>query len=172
MRTLSTTTNTEVAKPITVPIYLIELVLSITYRFSTRGAITWNGFTWVQSGAKVDTLRTTPGGSQEGAISLQNFDNGASSFVLVDGIGDKPCRIWALYGEGPYLVGDAVQLFEGVCDSAELNLDRVVIRVASAGRLREQSPRLYWDQPCNFIPAPGRVFAWGGERYTLEARDG
>lgn len=174
MRTLSTTTDTETAKAITRPIELIELVLaSGTYRWSSAGDVSFNGYTWSESGAQVDHLQSLAGGAQQGIISLSNTDNAASALVLADGVADAPITLYQLYGDGPYAADDAVELFSGVCDGApQIGLDRVQISITSAGRAREFAPRIYFEQFCNWIPPAGKVISWGGEHYRLERRDG
>ena len=171
MRTLTAATKTEIERDITRPIYLVELVMAtVTYRLSTGPAVSWNGSTWSQSGAQVDDLRAVSGGAQEGRISLPNHDNAASALVLSDGVAGRACRIWQLYGDGPYATNDAVLLFDGECDGADLTIERVSIDLTSSGRIRELSPRLYWEHFCKHIPPAGTVISWGGEHYRLERR--
>lgn len=171
MRDLTAATGTEIARGITRPRYLIELVMeNVTYRWSSGSEATWNGQLWTQNGAQVDDLRAVAGGAQEGRISLPNHDNAASALVLSDGINGRACRIWQIYGDGPFATDDAVLLFEGVCDGAELAIERVSIDLTSAGRVNELSPRLYWDMACTHIPPAGTVISWGGEHYRLERR--
>lgn len=169
MRTLSTTTNTEVSKTITRPILLVEISFPIAYRWATLGDVTWNGYTWTSNGVRVEDIRNLAGGGVEGRISIPNHDNAASALVLGNSIADTPCVIWHLYGDGPYAVADAVELFRGVLDGAEIGLDRVSIGLTSTGRVNEVSPRLFIAPPiCNKLPPRGTVLAWAGERYTLE----
>lgn len=173
MRALSGATLSEIVKPITRPINLIEIVFAaVTYRLSTGPTVTWNAQTWIASGAKVENLQSLVGGAMDGRISLPNTDNAASALVLVDGVADRVCRIYQLYGDGPYSVGDEIKLFEGVCDNAEIDLDRVVINITTERRLSETAPRIYFEAFCTRLPPAGTVISWGGEHYRLEARDG
>lgn len=173
MRTLSTAAAADVVKPITTPFHLVELVMaSATYRWSTRGTVSWDSQTWTEAGVMVEGLRNLVGGGMEGAISITNTDNAASALVLADGVADRECRVWQLNGAGPYVLADAVKLFDGVCDGADIGLDRVRIDIITAKRVRETAPRIYFEAFCAHMPAAGTVLAWGGEHYTLENRNG
>lgn len=174
MRTLSSTTSTETAKPITRPIHLVEIVTNtVTYRWSSSNDVTYNSATYTGNGVSVSALRNLAGGGQEGQITLPNIDGAAAALVLSADIADKACRIYELSGDGPYSVGDAVLLFEGVCDCAsDINDERVTIDITSAARNMEQTPRILWNLFCHHMPAAGTVIAWAGERYTLEPRSG
>ncbi|WP_347278609.1 hypothetical protein [Plasticicumulans sp.] len=168
MRTLSGTTAAALAGPITRPLLLIELSLSPVQRWSTGGAVTWNGYAWSESGARVEDLSELPGAAVEGRISAPNADGALGALLLAQGATDLPCRIWALYGDGPYALGDAVLLFDGVTDGAEHGL-RVTIGLITAARRRLTAPRLRCAPPlCNRLPPAGTVLAWNGERYVLE----
>jgi|GEM_PF-2500812 len=175
MRTLSLNLQTEVARDITTPFAVVEITTNAAtvLRFSSRETVTWNAVTWTESGIKVDSLRDLPGGAQEGRLVFQNFDNAASALVLTDGITDAPVKVYLLYGAGPtFAAGDGVQIFEGVCDASDVQLERVTIDITSAGRLRETSPRLYYTSFCHYMPPAGRVLSWGGEHFELISRNG
>lgn len=174
MRTLSTYTTTEIAKAITRPIHLVELVTdATTYRWSSSGDVPYASVTWTGNGVSVEDLRNLAGGGQEGRISLPNIDGAAAALVLGTGIADRVLRIYELAGDGPYTAGDAALLFDGVCDAAtSIDDERVTIDITSAARNMEQSPRILWNLFCNHMPAPGTVIPWAGERYALEPRSG
>ncbi len=170
MRALSGPTAAALAGPITRPILLIELSLAPVQRWSTGGPVTWDGYTWSESGARVEELRELPGAAVEGRISAPNADGALGTLLLSQGATDVPCRIWALYGDGPYALGDAVLLFGGVTDGAEHGL-RVTLDLITAARRRLTAPRLRCAPPlCNHLPPSGTVVSWNGERYALEGR--
>lgn len=174
MRTLSSNTATETARPITRPMHLVHIVTdTVTYRWCSSNTVTFDGQTWTGNGVAVTALRNLAGGGMEGQISLPNIDGAGAAVALNNDLIDKACRIYELYGDGPYNVADAVVIFDGVCDAAsDIGDERVIIDITSAARNRELSPRMLWNLFCNHMPAPGTVIAWAGERYTLEPRDG
>lgn len=167
MRALSGTTAAAVSGPITRPLLLIELSLSPVQRWSTGGAVTWNGYAWSASGARVEDLSELPGAAIEGRISAPNADGALGALLLAQGATDLPCRIWALYGDGPYSEADAVMLFDGVVDGTECGL-RAVMSLITAGRRRLTAPRIRCAAPlCNFMPPAGTLLVWNGDRYEL-----
>lgn len=174
MRELTEYMDAEIARPITRPLNLIEILLpSVTLRWSTGRTVEWDGDTWTDAGVTLEALRALAGGAMEGMISVRNTELAASGLVLVDGVNDRPCRIWELSGPGPFDPADAVMTFEGVCDGTpDISIERVRIAITSASRVREMSPRIYFEQFCNHIPPAGTVISWGGEHYRLEARGG
>lgn len=174
MRTISTRNDTEVAKKITKPFYIMDLVLTITYRWSTLGSVLWNGQTYTPNGLRVMEINDIPGGSKEGRFSLPNHDNAASALALGEDLNDKTCRIWKLYGDEPYAVDDAISVFDGVLDgSSSIKSNEVIFGFTSEGRLREMSPRIHIAPPLfNHLPARGTVLAWAGERFELRGVDG
>lgn len=162
----------DVTAPITVPFWLVELEMATaTYRWSSRHELDWNGHTWAQSGVQVDTLRDLAGGAQEGTISLPNHDRAASALVLAERINGRPVRIWKLYGQPPYAVGDAILKFSGVADGTpNVAAPRVSIEINGVGLDNQEAPRLLWDLFSNHIPPAGSVISWAGEHFLLERR--
>lgn len=171
-RTLSTTTATEVAKAVTRPFYLARITtLSVTYYLSTGPTATWLGYTWDGGNVTVEELRSLAGGGLEGAISLTNADGSGAAIALGGSLEEVTVDLWALYGNGPYAIDDAVQVFSGVLDGAEIGPTRVRFGITTESRRRATGPRIRCAPPlCNHLIAPGAVLFWNGERYGLYAR--
>jgi len=169
-RTLPTLLSTEVVKTVTMPFHVIEIGWSPTSRLSTGATVAWNGYTWTGGVATLDDLRALPGGALEGTLSLANTDDAVGATVLAADLAETPVTIWALYGAGPFTSGDALQVFTGVLDGADLSVTRVSLGLVSAGRRRLTGPRLYCQPPtCNHMPPPGTRIVWGGDVFILNA---
>lgn len=171
MRDLSERLQSEIAQVVTRPVYLVELSFSVPLYLSTGGLVAWNGQDWLPSGATVESLHELPGGSITGRLTLANSDRAMGALVLGEGVRDRACRVWQIYGGAPYDSGDAVLRFDGAMDAVEEIGDRVVIALVSAGMSLAWAPRLFWAPPmCNHLPPPGTVLLWNGEKYELEGR--
>ena len=170
MRTLSTTTSTEVAKVITQPFYVAYLGFPAPVRLSTRGAVTWNSQTWLEEDLKIQALSTSKGAILSGALRIANHTNTYSSLILNNGVANRICKIWALYGAGPYSAGDAVLLFDGVMDGADIGV-YVKIQITSQSLRTSFVPRFTCAPPVfNHMPPRGTVITWQNEQFILEGK--
>ena len=172
-RTLNAKVTAAVADTITRPVYLVQLDFSITLRYSTGGAISWNGHTWSEADVAVSGIRELKGGTYEAILEFGNAENEISSIVLSEGVRDKAVNIWQLYGDAPYAADDAVHLFTGVIDSVPQIGYPTQLRAVSRGAGAIRSPRV----PLAVIlgedmAAPGERITWGGQTYVLEAQSG
>jgi len=170
-RTLPANTDTATQAAITTPIYLVRINLSTgDVRHSSRGDVTYNGYSWSGTGIRVENLTPTKGGGMSGAISIPNTDLAWSAIVLNNDIRGRDIDISMVYSETPS-VGDAVMVFSGVMDSVPVIDTRVVINIVSEGIGTAFSPRLFCAPPlCNHMPAAGTIIEWSGERYVLEGQ--
>lgn len=169
MRTLSANTQSEVSQPVTQPGYLVEIFFSVANRLSTRGDITWNGYTWVSSDVRITGLSWDGSADQKGTLQLGNTDNAFGSLVLNEGVADRAINIYQFYGAAP-AAGDPVFVFSGVGDAAEIYPDKVSITLTSAASKTLASPRNFITKANGFnhLPAAGVHIPWNGEMYRLE----
>lgn len=165
MRTLSTALAAEAALTITSPGYLVELGFSTPVRLSTLGDISWGGHTWL-SGYKIEVQGLGWSLSAQPKIALGNLDLTFGALVLNEGAADKSVKIWAVYAGAP---SDAVALFDGVADTAEIG-DAVILSLAQRGSRTLYSPRRFVG-PSSGInhlrPANTRI-SLGGATYVLQ----
>ena len=171
-RTLPSNTDTATQAAITTPIYLVRLNLqSGDVRYSTRGDISYNGYTWLGNGVRIENLSPTKSGGVSGSISIPNTDLAWSAIVLGNDIRGRDVDIRMVYSDTPSN-NDAVMVFSGVMDAVPVIDTRVVINVISEGIGTAFSPRLFCAPPlCNHMPAAGTVIEWSGERYVLEGQN-
>lgn len=170
-RALDSTLLDALAAPATRPGYFIEYLFSTPVRHCTRGTIEWNGNEWVAWDVRVSGIDVNGAqASQRGTLSIRDPDFAFSTLVLDEGISERPINIWKFYGDLPEL-GDAVQIFSGVGDSASIDAAnaRTELALAFAGGRTLSSPRRYItrDQGFSQLPAPGTIINWGGENFAL-----
>lgn len=169
-RTLSALLTTETATTVTAPAYLIEIGWTPTLRLSTRGELYYEGNAYTAGSANVERLETLRGGALAATISLGNTDDVAGAIILGSDLTAIDVTISLLYGDGPFSAGDALQVFAGVIDSADITPLRITLDCVSEGRAKMTGPRLYCQPPTfNHMPPPGTKLLWGGETYVLNA---
>lgn len=151
MRELTANVQTATTAPLTAPRYLIELGFTVVQRHSTREQLNWNGLTWIQTGAMVDRYE-----EKAAVVSLANADLAAGAIVLGEGVKGKAITIWALYGDAPHAVDDAVELFTGFMDTYSFQGMRVQITCTRQSISTSHSPRHVIAPPiCNHLVVPG-----------------
>lgn len=164
MRELSANLEASVAQTVTTPAFLIQIDFSTVLRLSSRGDQSWDGNLW--TGGRLGKIQASSDGGQ---VEIMNSDLAAGALVLNEGISDRPISIWQFYGDNPDLA-DAVQIFSGVGDSAEIAHDRIRIKLTAGNRRTLYSPRRFINSVSGFnnlLPAGTRI-TWGGETFTLE----
>lgn len=169
VRDASLDAKTAMEGPLTEPILLVEINFSPVLRYaSSNGPIAWNGLTWnVGRLARGSVSVESRGGGATARVNLQNGDNAISAIALSQGASDKEISIWHLYGEPPYSTTDAVKIFEGVTDGADLG-DIVQFGAISEGMIL-WSPRLTCtaERFPHMQPAGTEIF-WAGEKFILD----
>lgn len=175
MKTLTAAVQTEIAKPVTLPGYLVEIMFSTPFRVSSRGDINWDGKVFIAWGFDVQGLDTDAARSAlQGTLDFLNTDNALGTLVLNEGVADRAIRVWQIYGEAPGTF-DPVPMFAGAGDDASLDpkAGRCQITLMQAGGVTLFAPRSYITREAgfNFLPASGTIINWGGEQYRLDRDD-
>lgn len=84
------------------------------------------------------------------------------------------CTIYAISGAPSdtnlYTVEAGIVLLDGVIDDSQFADDRITIRAIHTNLNGNYTPRNFYDEVCNHIPAPGTVITWDGEVQVLESR--
>lgn len=171
-RGLSTATKNAAAADITTPCYLVELRLAATYRFSSRGDVPWNGFTFASSALRVSDVSDAPDGSSQVRVEVGNTDLAFGAAVLLDAaLQGRGVSVWFHYGAAP-AAADPVKLFEGVVDSAGIDQAAVRFMLTNAIASATYLPRRRITRAAGFtrlLPA-GRVIQIGTQMIRLERR--
>lgn len=172
-RTVTAALTTEIGKSVVSPGYLIEIGFASPLRLSTRATIAWSGNTWTTWDARVQGLSTEGSGSTSGgSLTLWNGDYTISALVLGEGVANRSVKCWKFYGDSALTTSDPVQIFVGVVDDAEIDPTRgtVTLQLVQTNAAALFAPRFYVtpENGFNYLPAPGTVIDWDGERYVLD----
>lgn len=171
-RTLTATQQTRVTNTVTEPMYLCELGFSTTlYLTSASANVTWNSQTWSVAGLRVERISPEGEGGQRATISLPDMDGGYFTVMRSEFPDDRVMKIWELYGEpgDTYVVGDAVQLFDGFMYEVPEMGERIVITGLTHSTRTQTTPRDVIGPPtCNHLPEPGATMSFYGITFTVE----
>lgn len=164
-RTLSATTQTEIAKTITKPFWLVYIGYSPVLRYSSGPTAQEGATIWTCN----DMLVSVSPDKNTGTLKIQNTDYVFGNAVLTDGIADISIKIYQLYGSGSYSSGDEELLFDGVGGSCVVDLRWVTIGLEVAKTSVMFSPRIRCSKEMGFnhLPPEGLVISWQGEQYSL-----
>jgi hypothetical protein len=171
-RTVTAALTTEVGKDVTSPGYFVEVGFATPLRLSSRGTMSWSGNTWTTWDVRVRGLSTESGGSTAGgSIVLANGDYTISALVLNEGVANRAVKVWQYYGDSALTASDPVQVFVGVADDATIDptSGTVTLQLVQTNAAALFAPRFYVtpETGFSFLPAPGTVVDWDGERYVL-----
>jgi hypothetical protein len=162
-RPTSGATDTELAKTLTRPLFLVELGFAPTIRLSSREEVTWDARLWVAASMKVNV------NERGGSIEIFNEELLLGNVVLLQGTAGRFARVYQLHGDGPtWATDDAVQHLDGEMGDAEITTR---VRITLKARPPQKTPRLLFAPPVfNFLPPDGLVIKTGTETATLEAK--
>ena len=166
MKTLTPALLAELGLSVTRPGYLVELGYSTTLRLSTMGDISYGGHTWLAADVRVAGIGADGKGSNAARLTLGNTDGAYGVLVLGEGAADIPVTIYAAYAGA---TADAVQLFAGVTDGADINERTVTLNLAAQQNRTLYCPRVFIAKPTfNHLQPPRTVVTWGNETFVLE----
>jgi len=168
MKTLTPALITELALSVTRPGYLVQLGYSAALYLSTMGDISYAGQAWSGANVKLSGISADGAGAGKASITLGNSDGAYGALVLNEGASDIDVVIWAIYA-GATTTGDAVQVFSGVTDGADIDADKVTLQLASQKNKTLYCPRVFISKPTfNFLQPAGTKIVVGNETFTLE----
>ena len=172
MRQLSAPTAEATQKYLTAPLYLVEIMLPIPRRLSSRETVVWTPLAgtpllWTESGIDVTFGQSGAGGSMSAELTLPNHDRAWHQPAL--SLARDPARVTIiqLYGREPFAAEDGEVLFEGVTDAVPRIADNVKISCVTDGESTAYSPRIPIQ---SFAPSPrraGDIITWGSVDLTL-----
>lgn len=171
-RALTTATKNAAGATITAPGFLIELRLSTTYRFATRGDVVWNSITWAKQNLQIGEIVDQPDGSSKMRASVGNTDLAFGAVVLAESqIQGAGVSVWFHY-DSALALADPVKLFEGVVNQATVDHSAVSFEFTTSYDTASYLPRRRITREAGFnrlLPA-GRVLQIGAMKFRLERR--
>lgn len=172
-RTLTPAQDVEVDKRTGAqPMLLMEIGFTPVARLTTCGEnVTWNGETWVASGATMTGIAPGTQGEGDAILSLPDHDNALFASLLATGWSGISVECWSLHGgPGAYAVADAKSIYTGFTNEMELNPMRVNLTCLSGGANALHSPRIRIQQPWfNHLPRHGQAIPGPGMTIYVEA---
>lgn len=169
-RTLGGTLGTTVAATATKPGYLIEIVLSTTYRYSTRGLINWDIYSFSPGDVRVSGMAVDASQPTSSASLLIAAAMSWASIARSETIPGAEVRVWQFYGDTDPDVDEVVLLFDGVGDSVSINdAGSVTITLTQAGGATLYLPRTYMTPAAGFnhLPKDGQLVTFNSETVRL-----
>lgn len=188
-RTVSATTDTEIAKAVTKPFWLVYIGYGTPLRYSSGPEAVQTDYLQDEldnyytdaSGNKLQdevVVTWTPNDMQvtinpdrnTGTLKIQNTDFSFGNTVLATSMADIPIKVYKLYGDGTHESADPELLFDGVGGKCTIDLRWVTVRLESASTKIMFCPRVMCTKEMGFnhLPPDKLTISWGGEQYTLE----
>lgn len=162
-RPISSTTDTEIAKTVTRPLFLVYLGFNVPVRLSSREQITYASVLW---SAASFTLQM---GAGEWRLEVFNEALLLGQTVLTQGTSGRIARVYQLYGNGPYADDDGELLLDG--EMGEAVIADGVVRIALKRRAPQRTPRLFCVPPTfNHIPPEGTIIRTATGTTELEPK--
>lgn len=170
MKTLSAAAETAITSTVREWRTLVEISFTTPLRYSSGDNITWNSLSWVARPFDISAITTTTGGVGSIRLTLFNRDNALTSQFLSVNPRGKAVTVWALYGAGPWVLADGIELFSGVLDGVLEIGDSVVIEAAAtrSGVLQVPSISVAHVTGLQRLPQPGDKFYWGGSMTSID----
>lgn len=166
-RTVSATTQTEIARAITQSTWLVFIDYSTPVYYSSTREITFDGHTWTPNDLNVSLSPDMA----TGTLKIQNTDYVEGALISgEDGISDVAIKIYKFYGTSAApSAADVKKLFDGFGD-ADSGDDRwVTISLKSAKTAASNHPFIRCTKEIGFnhLPPNGLTITWEGEQLTL-----
>lgn len=155
------------AAPVQRPGLLVEMHFDTVQRWSSRGTLSWGGFTWASMDLQLQGLQVQPF-AVSGTLVLGNAGDAAGTLVLAQGVQDRLINVYAFDGAVPT---EAAWLATAVGASAQVSARDVRINLRHRTEFMA-SPRTYVNPQAGFthlLPA-GTVLRINGIDIRLDRR--
>lgn len=169
MKSLTAAMSAALGAAVTRPGILVEAGFDTVRRWSSRSAVTWNGYTWDAQTMRLNGLQVSAL-QVRGTLVLDNRDGTAGTLVLSEGVQDRTFRIWG-FDAGATALSDVVWLADAVGSAAQISATEVSISLRDAAEAT-LTPRTFVSAANGFtqvVPA-GAVLRINGIDYRLERR--
>lgn len=163
---------TAVEGPVTAPRYFLELVFaSQTLRLTTGADVFWKGNLFIGYPFTVGEA-SYQGTTQRVSVEFQDAALTVTTFLLADGIADRPVSLWKYYGDTEPGAFDVVPILLGLGDEMEIDPEggKCSISAVNAGRRTQFSPRTFITRENGFsiVPPRGTLITFRDTQFRLE----
>lgn len=170
-RTISVSTTAKLDATAYAPGFLVQLDLSSTLRFSTRGEISNNGNIYIPAALDVRELQDD---SSSGSLVFQDPTLAIQTLVRTESLIGKRVRVARFY-EGATATSDPIWYFDGYIASArEEAPPTMVIAISRAAALLSLSParRVGRATGFNVMTPEGAIVRFRNSEFRLERARG
>lgn len=163
-RTTSATVDTNTAKPITSPTWLVAIHWPVPddLYLTSRGPvpIVFDGYSFDVLGVAVNSLA-----DHDATFVVRNYDNLITALVSAHGANDIPVSIYTYYET------DGVLLMAGFLDGVRFQNHEARFRVTRLPAGSSSFPeRIFHRGQFPYMPSAETVIRWNGAEYTLRGR--
>lgn len=163
-RTTTTTTDTNTAKDITKPVWLLQLKFGSTpgtwLHFSDGPTVSLEGNTYSRKGLKVHRCN-----DEQASFTLTDYDLVIWAFIGIYGANDRPIKLWLHYET------DATLLFDGFTDGQRSQgRERRFEALRYPAGMGSWPDRIYTRAEYPNLPRAGQKIRWRQLALTLEPR--
>lgn len=155
-------------RPVTSPLYLVELQFTTPVYLSSGEQYTWDGKVWKSAPIEIGSINTSPSGDQSTSMRLANHDRVYGALMMQHRLERVPVRIWLVDVEDTQYPPEL--MIAGVLDGAQIG-DSVQASVIAHTVEYGGSPRIICAPPLmNHLPKPGTELSWGTVKYVINSR--
>lgn len=163
---------TELGKTVTTPFNLVEIGFSSTLRYSTRGDVEYNSYSWIDSGLRVRRISQQGARGRSVQIEFSNHNNAFSTLIIAQGIRERSCKIWTAYGTtiDPVPSDQVTLVFDGfLVEINEISEEKVTVSAHTMTEEVVDLPRYRIAPPeVNHAPLSGTKIKWNDETIVIE----
>ena len=158
---------THITNTVRAPKIGFQMDFSVPIRVATD-TLVWNGLSFQKAGLQVRRFNTGKGGIQSGTIDFINKDFTYTGLIMNEFESGISITGYLWWGDGPFSLGDEIQFFKGEIVRPLALYDTVSFEIATVAPQGREIPTYTPTAPdINFLPYPGQVWWWEGDRYEV-----
>ena len=169
-RTLSAGQQAEIIKPVTAPLYLVELQFNTPKYYSSRQELTIGAVTYEANKLISTKLSVSAKGIVTGTISISNIDLAMGATALAETLQGKTCKVSTSHTtDSSLLLANTEVLLEGeVIGVSSISEKEVILNISSVNANIMYTPRIYCAPNLfNHAIPVGTLITWGDSTYEL-----
>jgi len=166
-RTIPAGQLTEIAKNVTVPVYLVQLGFNTPLYYSSKQQIVFDSNTYLEDKLSKVSLNDNEG-IISGTLSISNIDLSIGGVALSETLQGKTCKIYTVTTTAGTTT-DAILYLDGVVTGvSNISEKEVTLEFSTVSANIAFSPRIYCSSPLfNHIIPTGSIINWADTVYEL-----